>query len=112
MKKNGGKNNKHNNRSQCSQNIAKRSNSLSAKRKYGCGQGGGIIFHIYTFKIAQLCINVFLWKVIQGIANYSRLNTEVPSRSFPIISLFPKVAILNSLVFIFLEIFLCLYIHT
>lgn len=66
MKKNGGKNNKHNNRSQCSQNIAKRSNSLSAKRKYGCGQGGGIIFHIYTLKIAQIMYKCILMESNSG----------------------------------------------
>lgn len=51
MKKDGGrtqKNNKHNS-SHCGQNIAKRSNSVSAKSKKDCGQGG-VIFHIYTLK--------------------------------------------------------------
>lgn len=52
MKKDGGrtqKNNKHNNSSYCGQNIAKRSNSVSAKSKKDCGQGG-VFFHIYTLK--------------------------------------------------------------
>lgn len=40
------KNNKYNNRSQCGQNIAKRSNSVT-KRKKGCGQGGIIFIFIH-----------------------------------------------------------------
>ena len=69
----GNKNNKHNNRSQCGQNIAKRSNSVSAERKKGCGQGG-IIFHIYALKIAQIMYKCILTESNSGYYKLYRVK--------------------------------------